>query len=84
MSNTEKVITAKDFNPEAFASKVKDNDEIINELMDLILEKKEQIRFNSYETLRVISETNPERLYPKWQKLQELLTHKNNYLKFIN
>ncbi len=83
MSNTEKVITDKDFDPEAFASEVNDNDEIIDELMDLILEKKEQVRFNSYETLRVISETNPKRLYPRWQKLEDLLTQKNNYLKFI-
>jgi len=83
MSETLKYITSEDFNPEEFADEASKSEAILDDLMELILEKKEQIRFNSYETLRVISETNPKRFYPRWQKLEDLLTQKNNYLKFI-
>ncbi len=83
MAGTLKIILSEDFNPEKFALEAKEDDEIIDELMKLISEKKEQIRFNSYETLRIISETKPDKLYPKWQELEDLLDHKNNYLKFI-
>lgn len=83
MSDTLKIITAGDFNPEEFAGKVADDEEIISELMDLIYEKKEQIRFNSYETLRAISELKPEMLYERWDQLEGLLYHRNNYLRFI-
>lgn len=83
MPETLEIILSEDFNPEKFALEAKEDDDIIDELMKLIFEKKEQIRFNSYETLRVISETNPDKLYSKWQELENLLVHKNNYLKFI-
>jgi len=83
MPETSEVILSEDFTPEKFAIEVSGSEKILDDLLVLIHEKREKIRFNSYETLRVISETNPKRLYPRWQKLEDLLTQKNNYLKFI-
>ena len=81
--NTRQIVTSESFKPEDFARKAVNRREIINDLTELIFEKKEQIRFNSFETLRIISEEKPEVIYPKWEVLEGLLTHKNNYLKFI-
>lgn len=56
---------------------------ILSELLDGILSKKEEIRFNSYEILLYISENNPEVLYPKWDYLADLLTSVNHYHRYI-
>jgi len=83
MPETSEVILSEDFTPEKFAIEASGSEKILDDLLVLIHEKKEKIRFNSFETLRVVSETNPDKLYPKWQDLEDLLVHKNNYLKFI-
>ena len=83
MPETVEVILSEDFSPEEFAVEASKSEKILDDLLALIHEKKEKIRFNSYETLRVISETNPEKLYPKWHELEDLLVNQNNYLKFI-
>ena len=83
MPETLKVITSENFKPEKFSVEASHSEKILDDLLALIHEKKEKTRFNSYETLRVISITHPEKLYPKWQEFEDLLVHKNNYLKFI-
>jgi len=83
MSETKELILSEDFNPEKFAVEASNSETILDDLLALIHEKQEKIRFNSYETLRFVSESNPEKLYSKWNKLEYLLTLKNNYLKFI-
>jgi hypothetical protein len=83
MDETREVITSDGFSPSEFAEKAQEKPELLNDLMDLIYEKKEQIRFNSFETLRLVSESNPGLLYPKWNELESLLTYKNSYLKLI-
>ena len=56
---------------------------ILSELLDGILSKKEEIRFNSHETLLYISENNPAVLYPKWDYLADLLTSDNHFHRYI-
>lgn len=83
MPVTKEIIVSENFTPEDLAVEASKSEKILDDLLALIHEKKEKIRFNSYETLRIVSETNPEKLYPRWQKMEDLLTQKNNYLKFI-
>ena len=55
----------------------------LSELLDGILSKKEEIRFNSHETLLYISENDPVVLYPKWDYLAGLLTSANHFHRYI-
>jgi hypothetical protein len=74
----DKKITIK----EAAEKAIKD-ELILSELLDGILSKKEEIRFNSHETLLFISENDPEILYPKWDYLAGLLTSDNHFHRYI-
>ena len=60
-----------------------ENYTILSDLLEGILSKKEEIRFNSYETLLHISKQRPEILYPKWDYLAGLLTSDNHYHRYI-
>jgi hypothetical protein len=57
--------------------------EILADLLEGILAKKEEIRFNSHQVLLHLSERNPEILYPKWDYLAGLLTSDNHYHRYI-
>jgi len=59
------------------------NDELLQELMKGLLSKDSTIRQNSFKTLEIISEREPEFLYPKWDYFQKMLFSKNNYHKYI-
>ena len=65
------------------AEKAIKNESILSELLDGILSKKEEIRFNSHETLLYISGNNPAVLYPKWDYLSNLLTSDNHFHRYI-
>jgi len=65
------------------AKKTLSDDELLKELMDGILSKDNTIRGNSFKTLEIVSEENPEFLYPKWDYFAEMLKSKNNYHKYI-
>ena len=68
---------------EQAAEKAINDESILSELLDGILAKKEEIRFNSYETLLYISENNPAVLYPQWDYLADLLTCDNHFHRYI-
>ena len=57
--------------------------EILQEILDSVLSKKDIIRFNAHEVLKLISNENPDVLYPHWMFFEELLESKNNYQKYI-
>lgn len=57
--------------------------EVLSELSEGILSKKDVIRFNSFKALLLISEEHPEALYPKWDFFEDLLDSDNNYLKYV-
>ncbi len=65
------------------ASKATKDREVLSELLEGILSKKDEIRFNSHQVLLIISESNPEILYPKWDYLAGLLESDNHYHRYI-
>ena len=73
----------KDFNAEKFVKKTLDDKKILTELIEGVLSKKDQIRFNSHKVLTILSEKHPEMIYSKWSFFEELLSSENNYHKFI-
>ena len=68
---------------EEAALKAANDDEVLAELLEGLLSKKDKIRFNSYQVLLLISETNPEVLYSKWDFLGEFLDSDNHYRRYI-
>ena len=65
------------------AEKAVKNASILSELLDGILSKREAIRFNSHETLLIISENYPKVLYLQWDYLVGLLTSDNHFHRYI-
>jgi hypothetical protein len=58
---------------EEAACKALGDDETLAELLEVIVSKRDKIRFSSYHVLLHISEHNPDVLYPKWDYLADLL-----------
>jgi hypothetical protein len=76
-------LDGKNVNRQHLAEKALKNDEILTELLECLLSKTESIRFNSFETLLLLSEEHPERLYPKWEFFTDFLSSQNTYHKYI-
>lgn len=55
------------------AHEVLENEQLFNELLSGVKSKDDTIRSNSFKTLLLISEEEPEFLYPKWDYFQEML-----------
>ena len=59
------------------------NEKVLSELLEGILSKKDEVRFNSHQVLLNISENNPEVLYAHWDYLAGLLTSDNHFPRYI-
>lgn len=70
-------------NIENLAEEALYGDDLFKELMEGILAKDNILRGNSFKTLEIISEENPEFLYPEWDYFNKMLKSKNNYHKYI-
>jgi hypothetical protein len=66
-----------------YAKNVIKDEKLLTDLLEGILSKKDEIRFNSYKILLRISEVYPKVLYPKWELLAVLLDSNNHYHRFI-
>ena len=73
----------KDVNVASLAARVLEDTEVLSELLDGILAKKDFIRFNSFKVLLSISQKRPEILYPKWDFFAGLLDSDNSYRQYI-
>lgn len=73
----------KDINIEELAKKALYDDELLKDLTNGILSKDDTTRKNSFETLQIISNKNPEVLYQEWDHFHKMLKSKNNYHKYI-
>ncbi len=73
----------KDFVPESLVNESISNPEILKELVNNLLKKEDTIRYNSHKVLLLVSEANPEILYPEWVFFVNLLKSKNNFHKVI-
>lgn len=65
------------------AHEVLENEQLFNELLAGVKSKDNTIRSNSFKTLLLISEEEPEFLYPKWDYFQEMLKSPNSYHKYV-
>ncbi len=57
--------------------------DFFSRLLEGILSKKDVVRANSFHTLLLVYEKNPEKLYPKWDFFGDLLDSDNTYHKYI-
>ena len=68
---------------EKLAQEAHENNNLLNELLLGVKSKDNTIRSNSFKVLQVISEEDPEFLYPQWDYFQDMLRSTNNYHKYI-
>ena len=61
---------------ESLAKNAIKDEKLLSELLEGILSKNDETRFNSYQLLMHISEECPEVLYPKWDYFQTKITNK--------
>lgn len=74
-------LSQKDVDIEEVAKTALGDKEFLSELIRNLKIKQETIRFNSSKAVNLISETNPEVLYPEWDYFFDLLDGENTYWK---
>lgn len=72
-------LNTKNIDVENLAREATLNKEFISELLKGVINKSELIRFNSSNVLKVISQKNPETIYPKFDYFVEMLGSSNAY-----
>lgn len=73
----------KNIDVEGLAEKAITDENLFRELIGGVRSKNDTTRQNSFKTLQVIAEKNPDFLYPHWNYFQEMLSSTNNYHKYI-
>lgn len=71
----------KNMNVEIMAKEALKDEKILSELMRNLKTKNETVRYNSSKVLNLLSEKNPEVLYPQWDYFVELLNTDHTYWK---
>jgi hypothetical protein len=71
----------KEIDIKAAAKKALKDDTLLAELLENLWSKNENIRYNSHKILFLITEENPQKLYPKWDYLVKFLDSDNTYHK---
>ena len=74
-------LSKKDVGIEKVAQTALEDKEFLSELIGNLKSKKETIRFNSSKALHLISQQDPEVLYPLWDFFFELIEGENTYWK---
>ena len=77
------ILNNKNFVPESLVNKAIKEPKVLSELVENLVIKDEIIRYNSHKVLLIVSEVNPEVLYPKWDFFVDLIKSKNNFHKVI-
>jgi len=73
----------KNIDVEGLAQDAINNEELFQELLRGTRSKDDTTRQNSFKSLQIIAEVNPQFLYSEWDYFQEMLSSPNNYHKFI-
>jgi len=73
----------KNVDMEKIAKKTLKDKRLISDLLEGVLSKKDEIRFNSHNVLMLISKKHPEMIYNRWDFFEDLLNSDNNYQKYI-
>jgi len=71
----------KNIDPKTHAEKIIKKPELIKQYLDGLLSKNETYRYNCFKIIYIISEKNPDVLYPYWDFFEDHLRSKNNYHK---
>ena len=71
----------KNMNVETMAKEALKDKKILSELLANLKTKNETVRYNSSKVLNLLSEKNPEVLYPQWDYFVELLSSDHTYWK---
>jgi hypothetical protein len=71
----------KNMNVETMAKEALKDGKILSELLDNLKTKNETVRYNSSKVLNLLSDKNPEVLYPQWDYFVELLSADHTYWK---
>lgn len=71
----------KDIDPKKFAEKIIKKPDLIKQYLDGFLSKNETYRYNCFKVIFIVSEENPDILYPYWEFFENHLRSKNNYHK---
>lgn len=73
----------KNIDVEGLAQDAITNEELFQELLRGARSKDDTTRQNSFKSLQIIAEANPQFLYSEWDYFQEMLLSPNNYHQFI-
>ena len=76
-------LAEKNIDVEGLAQNALTDGELFQELIKGVQSTDDTTRQNSFKTLQIIAENQPEFLYPQWDYFQEMLYSPNNYHKFI-
>jgi hypothetical protein len=76
-------IEGKNVKPEALAESALTDERVLQQLLDGVLSKRDAVRQNSFQALKLISEKYPERLYGKWDFFANMLGKGNSFHKYI-
>ena len=73
----------KNIDVERLAQDALNNEELFQELLRGVQSEDDTTRQNSFKSLQIIAEENPQFLYSEWDYFQEMLSSPNNYHKYI-
>jgi hypothetical protein len=76
-------IESKNVKLEALAESALKDEKILQALLDGVLSKKDKVRQDSFQALKLISQNNPERLYGKWDFFADMMIQGNSFHKYI-
>ena len=68
---------------ESVAEKALKDEPLLSELLEGLTSKEDEVRYNSFRALLIISEEHPEVLYAHWDYFSSLLTSENSYHRYI-
>jgi len=69
----------KDANIEKIAKMALKEEKLLSELVNNLKSKEETVRYNSYKVILLISEEQPDVIYPRWDFLESMMDGSNAY-----
>jgi hypothetical protein len=68
--------------PELFIEKIHENNDMIPALLEIMNDEKGTAKFYAEKALRLLSEKNPDILYPYFDEISEFIDNSNNFIKW--
>ena len=77
------IFEKKDVNLATLAQTALEEEKVLQEALDGVLSKKDIVRQNSFQTLNLLSEKHPDRIYSRWDFFANLIRKGNSFHKYI-